>query len=441
MASAVIPTQTAQASTLTVPCSVPALVAAINTANSAASAHTLNLAGRCTYTLVVPNNAANGLPVLTSDITVNGNSATITRDPSASSFRILAVASTGTLTLNDTTISGGLADTDCPGQPGGISCGAGIDNRGTLTVNNSRVINNTARGSTGTIGVEGGGIDNDGTATLTGTDLSGNTASYTGTASPGEVGGAIANDGSLTIDNSRVTHNTASDTSGTSSFVEGAGVESFGSATVKNSIISDNLDIAPGGFAHGALINQGTMTVTNTLVTRNTVTGGVVAAAGVGSGPFSTLTMTRVVVSRNTASAPGGLARGGGLGMREANATLTASVFSDNTTSAPGGTARGGGIFGEGTIMTLASSEVTRNTASGAIAQGGGLFNQNTSRRSGTATLGDSEVTGNTASGTTSAAGGGIFNANTTSGSVTLNDSTVAENTPNDCTPPIGTCT
>jgi hypothetical protein len=39
-----------------VPCSVPALVTAINTANNAPGDDTINLAGGCTYTLVTPDN-------------------------------------------------------------------------------------------------------------------------------------------------------------------------------------------------------------------------------------------------------------------------------------------------------------------------------------------------------------------------------------------------
>jgi hypothetical protein len=140
VAMAAIPAQVAQAATITVRCSVPALVAAINTANSTPGAHILNLAGGCTYTLVAPDNAANGLPVINSDITINGSGngngpgATITRDPSAPGFRILAVASTGKLTLNSVTTSGGAA-TDCPGFDG--ICGGGIYDLGTLTVNHS----------------------------------------------------------------------------------------------------------------------------------------------------------------------------------------------------------------------------------------------------------------------------------------------------------------
>src|SRR5438552_17176006 len=126
MAMAVIPAQLAHAATIPVPCSVPALVTAINTANSTGGDDTINLAGGCTYTLTTPDNAANGLPVISTNVTINGYGATITRDPSAPSFRILAVASTGTLTLNTATISGGKAP-DCPNPVANV-CGGGIAN-------------------------------------------------------------------------------------------------------------------------------------------------------------------------------------------------------------------------------------------------------------------------------------------------------------------------
>ncbi|MGZ4371096.1 MAG: hypothetical protein ACXVRQ_02725, partial [Gaiellaceae bacterium] len=60
-----------------VPCAgQPALVAAVNAANSAGGG-TLNLAPRCHYQLTSADNGENGLPVVTSKITVNGHDATI----------------------------------------------------------------------------------------------------------------------------------------------------------------------------------------------------------------------------------------------------------------------------------------------------------------------------------------------------------------------------
>jgi hypothetical protein len=140
-------------------------------------------------------------------------------------------------------------------------------------------------------------------------------------------------------------------------------------------------------------------------------------------------------INDNVASAPGGRANGGGMGILNASVTVANTRFSSNIASAPGGTALGGGIRNRNGTAHLSDSAITDNTASGSTAQGGGLFNTS----SGQANLSNSAVTDNTASGTSSAAGGGIFNANATSGSVTLNDSRVSANKPNNCTPSIGT--
>ena len=60
----------------TVPCTQAALVAAINAANSAGGG-TVNLAAGCDYALTTADNGENGLPVVTTRISVNGNGATI----------------------------------------------------------------------------------------------------------------------------------------------------------------------------------------------------------------------------------------------------------------------------------------------------------------------------------------------------------------------------
>src|SRR5262245_37182626 len=74
------------ATSITVPCDVTALRDAISSANSEVApydgADTLELAAGCTYTLpdsVDPIEGGNGLPSVTSVITINGNGATIER--------------------------------------------------------------------------------------------------------------------------------------------------------------------------------------------------------------------------------------------------------------------------------------------------------------------------------------------------------------------------
>jgi hypothetical protein len=122
-----------------VPCTgQAALVAAINAANTAGG--TINLSPRCDYALTAPNNGANGLPVIVSQIRVNGHGATIDGTNTVRVFEVDGPG--GNLMLNNVTITRGSA----PDFGGGIeSLG------GTVTLNHSRVEGNGAV-------VAGGGI-------------------------------------------------------------------------------------------------------------------------------------------------------------------------------------------------------------------------------------------------------------------------------------------
>ena len=125
------------------------LIAAINGANTQAGADTITLEPG-TYALTSIDNLsqfiANGLPVVTSEITINGDDAVTTnveRDPAAPEFRIFEVAPTGNLTINRLRMRGGAA-----------SFGGGINNEGILHVNESLMDGNSSR--------DGGGISNSG---------------------------------------------------------------------------------------------------------------------------------------------------------------------------------------------------------------------------------------------------------------------------------------
>jgi hypothetical protein len=98
-----------------------ALVDAITAANTDTTtggcpagngADTIMLPVGSTQTLTAVNNntyGPTGLPVISSVITIAGQGSTIVRDSGASEFRIMAVNSTGELTLQETTVSGGRA--------------------------------------------------------------------------------------------------------------------------------------------------------------------------------------------------------------------------------------------------------------------------------------------------------------------------------------------
>jgi hypothetical protein len=81
----------------------------------------------------------NGLPTVTSEITIEGNSHTIERSGSAvSDFRILKVGSAGDLTLENTTVSGGRATGGS--HPGNV--GGAFYNLGSLTLDHSALVSN-----------------------------------------------------------------------------------------------------------------------------------------------------------------------------------------------------------------------------------------------------------------------------------------------------------
>jgi hypothetical protein len=139
---------------------------------------TLCLATDSTYILTAADNTGhgpNGLPVITTPITIHGNCATITRDPAAAPFRFFQVATTGNLVLHDLTLSGGATPTVNDALP--ESDGGAIGSDGTLTVSGSAFDGNRA-------GDDGGGVHSStGTLTIAASTFTNNTA--------GDDGGAI----------------------------------------------------------------------------------------------------------------------------------------------------------------------------------------------------------------------------------------------------------
>jgi CSLREA domain-containing protein len=136
-----------------------------------------------------------------------------------------------------------------------------------------------------------------------------------------------------------------------------------GTVTVINSTISGN-SVSGGGAGGGGIFNlTGTMTVINSTISGNSVSGG-----GEGGGIFSdgsTLTVINSTISGN--SAPGSY--GGGI-FNVGTLTVINSTLSGN--SATGG--EGGGIFNDGGAMTAINSTISGNSALNG-GQGGGIYN------------------------------------------------------------------
>ena len=251
------------ANAATVSCDVPSLIAAISTANVTPGGGTVTLASACVYTLTQADNATDGgtgLPVITGNVTIQGNGATIARSAltGVPAFRLLDVASTGSLTLNTLTLSNGLAND-------GVNGGGAVYSHGSLSVAASTFTGNSSPATTGT---SGGAINSSGTLTVTTSTFSGNSA---------QEGGGIFNQNSAQITNSTFTNNTAlifgggallnaagTETLAGDTFVgnTGPGGGAIDNDTVLNIADSTFFDNKGGSNGGGAIENFGTTTLT-----------------------------------------------------------------------------------------------------------------------------------------------------------------------------------
>jgi hypothetical protein len=244
---------------------VTELIAAINTANS--TGQEIHLAPNGNYVLTAVHNTIdglNGLPIITGNVIIQGDGATITRQSGSSNFRIFQVASGATLHVDTLTVSNGNA-----------ASGGGISNSGTLSLTNSTVSDNSATSW-------GGGILNweGGTVSVTDSTVSGNTSLHAS-------GGGI-----VSLTDSTVSGNTAS---------SGGGILNWegGTVSLTNSTVSGNTASSGGG---GGILNDATLTLTSSTVSGNDATenGGGILNYG-----YGTLTLTGSLVAGNTAKLEG----------------------------------------------------------------------------------------------------------------------------------------
>jgi predicted outer membrane repeat protein len=438
---------------MNVACSQQALVDAINAANTAGGG-TLNLAHGCDYQLTSsPDDSENGLPPITSSITINGNQATI---DGTNSFRDFEVDAPGSLSARDLTITGGsvgdfgggianiggavtLDNTLVTGNSA-ASAGGGIASAtfspgavASLTLRNSWVNDNQQTSDDPEVALGGGGIVNvDGSVTLDHAQVNGNTAE-------GFVGGGIANGdyfgfeqsgSTLTVKHSQVNGNSAPNG-------HGGGIQNLlGTVSLDHSTVDGNTAVNAGGIssgnANGGSVGPATLTLKHSEVNGNTATalppppgeGPPLTGGGIANGSIATLDHSQV--DNNIASH----ISGAGI-VNHGSMTLKHSEVNGNTAAGSGTVASGGGIVnvaspdttGTG-VLTLDHSTVDGNRAGG---NGGGIANGFGQIPGGAVTLTHSEVRLNTA-----AHGGGIFNSG---GTVTLMDSKVTDNQVDNCEP------
>ena len=230
---------------------VACLIKAIREANGNGEANTITLEAGTYPLTTVDNNTdgSNGLPSITSPLTLQGAGADATvieRAAGTPAFRLMHVAATGALTLEGLTLRGGLASS----RPR-LESGGGLFNNG-------------------------------GAVALTRTMLTGNTA--------GGGGGLANHRGTVLITQALIAHNEALSTT------SGGGLLNTGTLILSETTFANNRAHAGGGLATG-----GTALVTNTTVTDN--------EAAVGAGIFQsdgTLTIVKTTFARNQAAVEGG---------------------------------------------------------------------------------------------------------------------------------------
>ncbi|MEW4491085.1 right-handed parallel beta-helix repeat-containing protein [Thalassoglobus sp. JC818] len=205
------------------------------------------------------------------DITISGRGASQLTISGNGNSRVFNIESGVFANISGLTISNGQAEK-----------GGGISNSGTLTLNNTIISGNTATTN------YGGGILNEGNMNVVNSTLSGNSVSVAYGYSVGG-GAAIFNSGALSILSSTLSGNTAHS-------LNGGGVynASRASLTITGSTFSGN--VADGGG--GAIFNTDVVQLINSTLTGNSANfgGGIDSSDG-------ELTITNSTISGNTANA------------------------------------------------------------------------------------------------------------------------------------------
>lgn len=255
--------------------SVADLISDINAANTAGGSNTITLAPATPFNLTAADNVwdlPTGLPVVRAgnDLTIVGNGDTIQRSTAAGTpaFRLLVVATGGSLTLSNVTLSNGLASHPTTGMDGP---GGAVFSSGSLSLRGVTIQNCVARATYLGLPSWGGGIYSSGVLTIADSAIRNNQAlGLAGVADPSTwIGGSAALGGGL--------------------YVAG------GTATLTNTTVSSNLarggDGAAGGFGKGLgawpgspggdgsgggiyVAGNATVTLRGTAVTQNVAQGG-----------------------------------------------------------------------------------------------------------------------------------------------------------------------
>jgi CSLREA domain-containing protein len=401
---------------------------AINYANDIGGG-TITLQTNATYDFTTVDNnwyGPNALPPIQSNITINGNGATLERDSSlpettAGAVRFFYVSGgiatelpLGTLTLQNLTLTNGLAkggDADTGG--GGMGAGGAIFNQGNLTLNGVTLTGNTALGaSSGVYGTHadgdgGGGIGQD--AQPDGQDGEGSGGGFGGSFPDGIYGGQGDSIGGGGLD-APGQGETGGGYSGLGGFrPEGTG----GDGGSNEGATSPFGSITGGDFGFGGVTRAGGVGGGGAGEMDG---GGGLDDGGFGGGgggypyaPGSGVTQT------SAGGFGGGGGGGGGGGYTGYTGPSGFGGGSSGTSRSGGGAGMGGAVFSMFGSLTVINSTLAANTAQGGGGDGGSgfggaIFNLDGAASITFSTLAANTVTAGTGDTTGSVDGGALFN-------------------------------
>ena len=341
---------------------------------------------------------------------------------------ICAVGKKSDVTLDKVTVTGNKATSNVSTN---LGAGGGIEAQGgSLTVKDSTISNNNARGNGGGIfSAEGNEL------TVSGSTIQGNKADNGGGIHTGEARDASKTPSKATITDTKVLENEAIGSG------EGGGVYvgTRADATLKGCTVANNKSVSTGG---GIAAKLGTVTLDDTTVENNqAVNGGGLFHLGIAV-PGSLTLQNGSIIRNNTASSMGGgLFLWGNVGLKSENseisgnkalygAGIAASQYTANFASpklelvdtkvnnnGDASTVMGGGIYAaQGVVLNAENTKLLDNTAK----SGGGILLWSKS----SADLNNSEVSGNKATGN----GGGVYVYDATCSLTTSNGTVFREN-------------
>ena len=369
------------------------MIALINCANGDAAVDTITLGTDITLTIADNTDGTygrTGLPIITSNIIIEGANHTLQRDLAydcsstenvLEDFRIFTLnGSSAVLTLNNTTLRNGCANDNGPtrGMDGGSILAV---NGATLSINNSTITNSEAK-------LNGSAINIDNALDINNSTISHNVAGNSA---------AIISTATITIDNTMITDNFADYFSG--------GVYSYGANAQLNVINGSQFNNNTGDNA-GGIYSEGNLVVIDSSFDNNRAqagVGGAIASSGSGSTIISSSSFTNNTTSQ----------RGAGI-YSTAPLTVTSTLFDKNETD---GTNYGGAIYSNDidSPTVIIGSTFTANVAGA----GGGIYKEGGS----SLYIANSMFDSNTAR---TYHGGGIYHTHT--GTLTIINSTISNN-------------